>query len=180
MHLPARNIELKARLADLNHARRIAERVATARVGIERQRDTYFVCTNGRLKLREIEGSSAQLIAYSRPDEPNAKASDYRLLTIAEANAATDLRELLAASLGVLVTVDKRREIFLYHNVRIHLDEVSGLGAFVEFEAVVGGAIDDAAACAQVDWLRQQFQIGADDLLSCSYGDMLTHKRAQP
>jgi len=34
--------------------------------------------------------------------------------------------------------VSKRREIYLWHNVRIHLDAVTGLGSFVEFEAVLG------------------------------------------
>jgi adenylate cyclase class IV len=36
--------------------------------------------------------------------------------------------------------VSKRREIYLWHNVRIHPDAVTGLGSFVEFEAVFGRA----------------------------------------
>jgi predicted adenylyl cyclase CyaB len=102
------------------------------------------------------------------------------LLSIAEEDTADGLRELLASSLGILVSVDKQREIFLYHNVRIHLDLVDGLGTFLEFEAVVTEAIDDTAARAQVDWLRQEFRIDAGDLLSCSYSDMLMGKRASP
>lgn len=177
---PSRNIELKARLADLGKARVVAERLATAHLGVERQRDTYFSCQSGRLKLREIEGREAQLISYDRPDRAGSKASDYRLLEIRDAETTMALREMLAASLGTLVVVDKKREIFLYQNVRIHLDEVDGLGTFLEFEAVVTEAIDDAAARAQVDWLRQQFRIDAVDLLSCSYSDMLMGKRASP
>jgi adenylate cyclase class 2 len=172
-----RNIEIKARMADLGRARATAERLATARLGIERQRDTYFGCRSGRLKLREIEGRAPQLIAYERADRPDARASDYRLVEIRTQDAAIALSELLDAALGTLVVVEKSREIFLYQNVRIHLDEVAALGSFVEFEAVVGGAADDAAAHEQVGWLIRQFEIGAADLISESYSDMLS-KRA--
>jgi predicted adenylyl cyclase CyaB len=79
----------------------------------------------------------------------------------------------LEAALGALVVVEKSREVFLYHNVRIHLDEVAALGSFIEFEAVVGGATHDAAAHKQVAWLVEQFEITAADLISESYSDML-------
>ena len=50
------------------------------------------------------------------------------------------LKAALTAALGVRRVVDKRREIFLADNVRIHLDDVAGLGTFLEFEAVLDGA----------------------------------------
>jgi len=169
----ARNIEIKAWLMDPQRARATAERIATARSGIERQRDTYFSCRSGRLKLREIDDRAAQLIAYNRPDTTDAKASDYRLVAIGDRESANALRELLDAALGTLVVVEKSRDIFLYHNVRIHLDQVTELGSFIEFEAVVGGTVDDATAHAQVASLIEQFEIGAADLISRSYSDML-------
>jgi predicted adenylyl cyclase CyaB len=171
--LVARNIEIKARVEDLERARATAERLATARRGIERQRDTYFGCRFGRLKLREIEGSAVQLIAYQRADQPDAKSSDYRLVNVADRQSAGALCELLDAALGTLVVVEKTREIFLYQNVRIHLDEVADLGSFLEFEAMVGGAADDAVAHEQVKWLMEQFGIAAADLMTGSYSDML-------
>ncbi|MEX2140072.1 MAG: class IV adenylate cyclase [Pirellulales bacterium] len=173
---PSRNIELKARIADLSAARGTAERIATARPGHERQRDTYFACARGRLKLRKIEGRPAQLIAYERADHPDAKASDYRLLELADEDTSVKLRELLEAALGITVIVEKTREVFLHHNVRIHLDEVVGLGSFLEFEAVVAGAVDDAAAHTQVAWLQNEFGIAAADLMNNSYSDMLCRK----
>jgi predicted adenylyl cyclase CyaB len=176
----ARNIEMKAIVGNLVRARATAERVATARVGIERQRDTYFNCRSGRLKLREIGDAAVQLIAYERADRPDAKASDYRLVNVSDAGAASALRELLDAALGTLVVVEKSREIFLYQNVRIHLDEVARLGTFIEFEAVVAGTVDDATAQEQVAWLTRQFEIGAADLISGSYSDMLLLARDWP
>ncbi len=174
---PARNIELKVRLADLECSRTVARRIATARLGIERQRDTYFACPRGRLKLREIEGGPAQLIAYDRPDRPDAKASDYHLWKLPPDISPTALRDLLAMALGVTIVVEKSREIFLHHNVRIHLDEVRGLGSFLELEAVVGCGVDDQAAHQQLAWLQNEFNIAATDLMSESYSDMLLPKR---
>ena len=174
--LAARNIELKARVSDLELSRTIARRIATARLGIERQCDTYFDCSRGRLKLREIEGGPAQLIAYDRPDGPDAKASDYQLVALGGVETAQAVRELLVAALGVSVVVEKSREIFLHHNVRIHLDEVRGLGSFLEFEAVVGGDIDDRAAHEQLAWLQNEFNICAAELMGESYSDMLLQK----
>jgi adenylate cyclase class IV len=62
-----RNIEIKARLSDLAAARQTAAAVATKRLGAQHQVDTYFHCREGRLKLREVDGLSAQLVWYARP-----------------------------------------------------------------------------------------------------------------
>ena len=35
------------------------------------------------------------------------------------------------------MVVEKKRRLFLYKNSRIHLDEVRGLGTFIEFEVLV-------------------------------------------
>lgn len=165
-----RNIELKARLADLGAARRVAEEIATNRLGVQHQVDTYFHCREGRLKLREIDGLSAQLVWYARPDEHGPKASDYRLVPVS--NPQT-LKAALSAALGVRGVVEKRREVFLVGNVRIHLDDVVGLGRFLEFEAVLGPAMDPAAGHAQVQDLIGRFAIGPEDLLPGSYGEMV-------
>jgi predicted adenylyl cyclase CyaB len=165
-----RNIELKARLADLPAARRIAQQIATKRLGVQQQVDTYFHCHNGRLKLRQIDGLSAQLVWYARPDQHGPKASDYRLVPVA--NPET-LKAALAAALGVCGVVRKRREVFLVDNVRVHLDEVEGLGSFLEFEAVLGPHVDDQAGHAQLAGLIERFSIAPGDLVPRSYGEMI-------
>jgi predicted adenylyl cyclase CyaB len=165
-----RNIELKARLSDLDAARRVAESVATRRLGGQRQVDIYFHCRDGRLKLREIDGLSAQLVWYDRPDQQGPKASDYVLVPVA--NPQT-LKAALAAALGIRVVVRKRREIFLVDNVRIHLDEVDGLGPFLEFESVLSAEIDDARGRDQLDALAATFSIDKADLQSGSYADLI-------
>ena len=164
-----RNIELKCRLHDPAAARRVAEAVATQYLGVQEQTDTYFHCRTGRLKLREIAGAAAQLVAYARPDDQGPKASDYQLVAVPDPAA---LKAALAATLGVSTVVVKRREIFLHHNVRIHLDEVQGLGSFLEFEAVLGPGLDDAAGTAQLAELSRRFALQPADLLCGSYAEM--------
>jgi predicted adenylyl cyclase CyaB len=168
-----RNIELKARIVDCDAVRKQAEAIATERLGIERQVDTYFHCRNGRLKLREIEGQAAQLIWYTRPDAHGPKPSDYQIVPV---NAPGRLKVALTAALGMRVVVEKRREIFLWHNVRIHLDEVAGQGTFLEFEAVLQPPLDDTSGQAQLEELARHFGIATDDLVSGSYGEMLDTK----
>jgi predicted adenylyl cyclase CyaB len=165
-----RNIELKARLADLDAARTLAEAVATKRLGVQHQIDTYFHCRHGRLKLRQIDGLRAELICYARADQEGPKPSDYQLAPIAHPET---LKAALTAALGVRAVVEKRREIFLHHNVRIHLDDVLHLGRFLEFEAVLKSPSDEAAGRALLDGLMRQFAISPADLLPGSYGEMV-------
>jgi adenylate cyclase, class 2 len=166
----ARNIELKARLHDLAPAREVAQQLATASLGVQHQTDTYFHCRRGRLKLREITGQTAQLVSYERPDRVDAKGSDYQLVDVPDPAA---LKQALSAALGVRVVVAKRREIYLVNNVRIHLDEVAGLGEFLEFEAVLSPGRDDASGHQQLAKLQAAFRIQPDDLLAVSYADLL-------
>jgi adenylate cyclase len=163
------NIELKARLADYDAAFRVASAIATKRLGTQHQIDTYFHCQHGRLKLRQIDGLRAELVWYARPDQEGPKTSEYQLVPLS--NPET-LKAALAAALGIRTIVEKRREIFLYHNVRIHLDDVVGLGRFLEFEAVLGPDVDQAAGLAQLDSLIRHFAVSPADLLANSYGEM--------
>ncbi len=164
------NVELKARLNDLDQARRVASDLASAPPQLLRQVDTYFVCARGRMKLRDFGGPEAELIAYQRPDRLDSRTSAYRILPVADGAAA---KELLAAALGVLIVVEKTRELFLHDNVRIHLDQVAGLGAFLEFEAVLTSPAEAERGHRQVSDLAAVFGVRDCDLVALSYSDLL-------
>ncbi len=168
-----RNIELKARVADTDAARKQAKAIATACLGIEQQVDTYFHCPNGRLKLREIDGKAAQLIWYARPDAERPKPSDYQIVPVSD---VARLKAALATALGIRAVVEKRREIFLWHTVRIQLDEIAGHGAFLEFEAVLQPPLNDAAGESQIEQLVRHFSIAPADRIAGSYADMADRK----
>lgn len=170
-----RNIELKCRLPNIEGARAIAKSLATRELGTIRQTDTYFRVNQGRLKLREVEGQAAELIAYARPNTHHARASDYRLVRIDD---TAGLFVALQATLGIHVVVRKTRDVFLWHNVRIHLDEVEGLGTFLEFEAVLEEGTDDARGHDQVAELARRFALRDEWRFGGSYADLVESKMA--
>jgi predicted adenylyl cyclase CyaB len=170
--VPNRNIELKARVDSLERVREACRAFAqfSAR---EQQTDTYFACPIGRLKLRERGELPAQLVAYARPDATAPRASDYWLVPVVEPSL---LKAALAAALGVRVVVEKDREVFFYRHVRIHLDRVTGLGDFLEFEAVLGAQDDEREAARLVAELAQRLGVEPADRVECSYSDLLLAK----
>ena len=170
------NIEIKARLHSIDSARRVAAELATARIADEHQVDTYFVCQTGRLKLREINGESAQLIWYLRTDQAEAKPSRYLLAPVAPVQP---LKLALSEALRVRVVVDKQREIYLVHNVRIHLDTVRHLGSFLELEAVQHAGSNWSEGYRDVAQLSDRLQVKNDDLCPASYGDLLLAAQSQ-
>jgi adenylate cyclase, class 2 len=166
---PRRNLELKARCRDLTRAHRVSEGLGAEDGGTLTQRDTYFEVPRGRLKLREELGGS-HLIAYERPDLAEQKESRYRLVEISE---PTELREVLAVTLGIRVVVSKTRHLFIFKGVRIHLDRVDGLGNFIEFEGVADGGEGLGRYEGLLVDLRQAFAILDGDLVRESYSDLL-------
>ena len=175
-----KNIEIKARVDDPAAVRAIALELAPR--GPQQdivQEDTYFHVPAGRLKLRVEQGPDAdsRLVFYQRPDTPGPKASDYDMASVSDPDAT---KKLLDAALGVAVVVRKRREIFLYKNVRIHLDEVQGLGSFMEFEAVMGPDTPEDMGEPLVRKLLKRFNIAEPDLIAGSYSDMLMNDNTEP
>jgi homotetrameric cytidine deaminase len=156
-----RNLEIKARDADPRRSLEAALALGAEDQGELTQRDAYFAGANGRLKLRRQAPGDDELIQYRRPDEAGPRVSEFRVVPTAEAEA---LEQALDAALGTLVVVEKRRRLLLWEGTRIHLDEVEGLGAFVELEAPEDGA-------DKVDRLSEALQI-AEPVVG-SYSDLL-------
>jgi adenylate cyclase, class 2 len=167
------NIEVKARYPDLENARAICRRLEASDQGILNQTDTYFGVPIGRLKLRQINDDRAELIAYNRPNNTAARESNYELEPVTDIAVTLDR---LARLHGLLCIVRKRRELYLWHNVRIHLDEVEGLGCFIEFEAVVSESAGEEISRRRVDKLVDEFAIEPQDRIGVSYSDLLLAK----
>jgi homotetrameric cytidine deaminase len=168
--VPLRNVELKARDADPERSLAVALQLGAEDRGLLVQRDTYFNVAQGRLKLREEEPGGATLVQYDRPDEAVARLSSYRLVPVPD---PAELRTALDVALGTLVVVEKRRRLLTWQGVRIHLDDVTGLGTFVELEGVAPPDSDLAPERARVAELSAALGIGPDRILSDSYSDRL-------
>ncbi|HEV7782800.1 MAG TPA: class IV adenylate cyclase [Chitinophagaceae bacterium] len=167
------NVEIKARCADPAFVRNWLLSSNAEFKGTDHQTDTYFTVSRGRLKLREgnIENN---LIYYERNNQAGPKQSHFNLVKIEDAKG---LKEILTQSNGIKVVVEKKREIYYINNVKFHIDEVPGLGSFVEIEA--GNMIahlSQEQLKAQCDHYISEFRIGEEELVSVSYSDMLMER----
>ena len=164
------NIEIKSRFKQIDIIRKILKERNAIFKGIDHQVDTYFNCPNGRLKLREgnIEHN---LIYYNREDKVGPKES---IITIYYPTSNSTLKEILTNSLGILVVVKKKREIYFIDNIKFHIDAVDRLGSFIEIEAIdTTGTIGRDKLLSQCKEYMKIFGIQSEDLICCSYSDMI-------
>lgn len=171
----ANNIEIKARLPEpqvqLGLARGLCD---TAGESIH-QLDVFFHCPQGRLKLRIFDDGHGELIHYHRPSESGPKLSDY---VICRVDDPVSLREILTRSYGVRAIVEKERLLFLHGRTRIHLDQVEGLGSFLELEVVLANNNDLAVGQQEAETLMSGLGIERDWLIDRAYVDLLEELQA--
>ena len=171
MHI---NVEFKAHCENPERVREILTHNGADYKGRDHQIDVYFNVPNGRLKLRKgnIENN---LIAYERKDYAGAKQSNVHLVKV---EPGGNLEQALTTTLGVKVIVDKQRDIYFIGNVKFHIDEVVGLGSFMEVEAIDSdGTIERKRLQEQCDHYKNLFGIRDEDMISQSYSDLLFQKR---
>ena len=164
------NVEIKAMCSDLERIRQILLEKNANFIGLDHQVDTYFRNGSGRLKLREgtIENN---LIWYQRPDQAGPKTSHCILYKTEKGSV---LKNILADAMGVMVVVEKEREIYFIDNIKIHLDMVKGLGTFLEIEAQSeADGLAEETLNRQCRQLMDEFGVRNDDLVSDSYSDLL-------
>jgi len=164
------NVEIKARCSDPSFIRNYLKNNGADFKGVDEQTDTYFTVSNGRLKLREgnIENN---LIFYNRSNQTGPKSSHFHLVKIED---AIGLKEVLERSCGIKMIVRKRREIYYIDNVKFHIDDVPGLGSFIEIEA--GDVLankTEAELLDQCDFYLKEFGTREEDLVAESYSDLL-------
>ena len=168
----ASNIEIKARLSPEHAVRLRAEARARSSLAPEmlHQRDTFYQAAFGRLKLREFGDGRAELIAYEREDGTGPTRSSFVRAPCAD---PTSLHEALSRSVGIRGVVEKRRQVIHIGQTRLHLDDVAGLGNFLELEVVLreGQSAEEGEAIALE--LMAAFDIGSESLIDVAYIDLL-------
>ena len=157
-------------MRDFDFARSRAELISETPVETINQSDTFFNSDHGRLKLRVHSADQAQLIYYERPDQNEPKHSEYEICQI---NHPGPILDLLSKALGVRGVVTKTRYLYKVDQTRIHLDEVTGLGHFVELEVVLGEGQNDEQGRLVVETLMAKLEINPEDLVEGAYMDLL-------
>jgi adenylate cyclase class IV len=116
----ARNIEIKARIENVEtitpKVAALADRGPTEIV----QDDTFFACKRGRLKLRAASADEGQLIFYRRPNRAGPTESFY---VVSPTSSPETLREALTLAYGQTGRVRKHRTLFRVGRTRIHIDQ---------------------------------------------------------
>lgn len=201
------NLEYKAELRDLPLARSICRALGATAGGVLLQTDTYYNAADARFKRRETEvrgvvktGDPSQekehikveYILYHRKDRTAPKISRYEVLTEEETRGRFGAREFTPWAV-----VKKRRELYLYKNVRIHLDEVEGLGepkgakvecgaggraeggseggvgVFLEFEVLVTPRWNLRRCHELMKAMKVRFMPVLGEAVSCGYVDLV-------
>lgn len=166
----ADNIEIKARLGDLQALQQVAESLSKSKCQVIRQEDTFFFAPYGRLKLRQSSADHGQLVYYLREDNRGPKHSEYYIFETDDPEA---LKGILTKAYGVRGVVRKVRHLYLVGQTRIHLDEVEGLGQFIELEVVLQPDQGEAQGLQIAQDLMDKLGITPEDLIDVAYIDLL-------
>lgn len=167
------NYEIKAKSSEeeQNKIIKILKQKNAKDLGTDLQTDTYFKTDSGRLKLRrgDIEN---YLIWYNREDKKEAKRSD---VTLFDAQGRiSELEKIMKKTHDVLVVIEKKRNIYFIENVKFHIDNVIGLGRFIEIEAgTQENFIPTEKLKEQCNYYKELFGIENKNLIENSYSDML-------
>jgi predicted adenylyl cyclase CyaB len=164
------NIEIKAKVRDLEPIRDRVAAIADGPVEILDQEDTFFACPGGRLKLRVFDDRRGELIHYHRGDTAAPKPSHYLIAPTSDPEA---LAAILGSVLGVSGIVRKRRWLYRVGQTRVHLDRVEDLGAFVELEVVLRPDQDEGEGIRIAFDLMSRLGIREDQLIDKAYIDLL-------
>jgi len=164
------NIEIKARARDFDKLRQRAETLSDTPAEVIPQEDTFFNTPQGRLKLRVLSPKKGQLIYYTRPDQGSPKRSDYHIYLTSDPE---NLKRVLELAYGIRGIVKKTRYLYLVGQTRVHLDNVEGLGQFMELEVVMREGQSDAEGQTIAEGLMTELGVEQSDLLEGAYMDLL-------
>jgi adenylate cyclase class IV len=129
------------------------------------------------LKLRTFSSERAELIYYQRPDSAGPNESFY---VISPTSSPGTLRKALSLAYGVVGLVRKHRTLFMVGRTRVHLDQVDGLGHFLELEVVLAEGEQPTAGMAVANELLGKLAIPQSQLIDKAYVDMLPLNMSDP
>lgn len=164
------NIEIKARARDFSRQKELASKLTDTPEQLICQEDTFFNALKGRLKLRMFSPSQGELIYYERDNISGPKQSNY---SISKTDDPIKFKKMLSCALGIQGVVRKKRHLFIVGQTRIHLDDVDGLGYFIELEVAMQPN-QTAKECQPIaNQIMEKMQIRENDLIDVAYIDLL-------
>ncbi|XP_043471719.1 uncharacterized protein LOC122504602 [Leptopilina heterotoma] len=175
-----RNIEIKAKVGNPEEFLVKVKEISDSKETVIPQRDVFFNLPKdkpGRLKLRNYQDGTGELIFYDRPDIKGPKLSSFEK-TFLTSDACKGIEGILTTAYGTLGIVEKTRLLYMVGQTRIHVDQVKGLGSFMELEVVL--ADDESIEHGEKisNDLMDKLGITKDCLISGAYMDLLLKEKS--
>jgi len=101
----------------------------------------------------------------------------YQIARTADPQTLLEILQQVSRSSG---TVEKVRSLYMVGQTRIHIDEVRGLGSFLEIEVVLKERQSDAEGLHIAHMLAKEFGIMEDQLVPVAYVDLLRRRSPLP
>jgi len=171
-------VELKLR-ADVAAVRDRLRDLGASREAAVRQADTYydaphrdFAATDEAIRVRRIDdgGETVGRLTYKGPLVDAGSKTREEHETAVDPDAAARILEALGFT--PVATVEKTRESYVLDGYAVVLDDVDGVGEFVEVErAVPESDVDDAREGARA--LAARLDLDPDDQVRISYLELL-------
>ncbi|UPT65187.1 MAG: class IV adenylate cyclase [Sphingobacteriales bacterium JAD_PAG50586_3] len=169
----AQNIELKANVANRAELeQKVIVLVGNATAQLV-QRDVYYGIRKGRLKYRTINNRQHELIYYNRPNTVEAKKSTFYKFNLWFPKLTHGILKTLYGETGI---VEKERTLYMLDNIRIHLDDVKGLGHCMEFEYLVDAQHTEDMGKQRLLQLKEQLALPDYSILTHSYVDIAAQR----
>ncbi len=168
------NLEIKVVASNIEEIKNKAIKIGVSNNGVLQQTDTYLLVGKKRLKLRE-ETDRNHLVFYVRENTNDSKFSKYYIVNIPK-YLSPIIKKILSAIFGVKVIVNKKRELLIYKNTRIHLDTVENLGTYIELETVFNNNQKEIDLTGEHNFVISSLGLNNLEKISSSYSDLLLSK----
>jgi adenylate cyclase, class 2 len=171
-------VELKFAVPDLNAVRSHLHRLQAHRVGAETEHDLYynspirdFAETDEALRVRYAGPECTVTYKGPKINIHGAKAREEFNVTVDSGPAFEQI--LSRSGFSCSAEVNKRREIYTLAEATVTLDDVEGLGTFIEIEVLTEN--DGAYAAEKVNTLAKELGVEGEPLFT-SYLELLASK----
>lgn len=166
------NLELKIRLKNPGKVYKKITELNARSIGELDQTDIYYKNEKYRIKLR-LENENQTLIKYLRNEGEGERWSDFEIIKLEQ----NDARKYLSDILQEEIVVEKKRKLFLYDNTRIHIDQVKGLGDFLELETLLINGKKEASA--RFNKIKSLLSIREEKEIRKSYRDLMMENKGK-
>ena len=169
------NLEIKVTTSNLEEVKDKAIKIDAKNKATLSQIDTYFLVGDKRLKLRE-EKDTNYIVYYVRSNKKDSKLSKYKIIDIPK-NLVWLVKKLFSFIFGIKIIVNKKRNLFMYKNTRIHFDDVKNLGTYIELETVFNTKQNEDDLVAEHNFVIKTLGLDTLEKIPNSYSDLIINKK---